>query len=216
MHRTGTRRAVDRAAVRAAGACRAARGTTGRPGETAENLALMRRIDEQYLRTPFYGSRKMAVVLGVNRKRVQRLMRVMGIEAIYPKRRTTWPGAGHKIYPYLLRNVAIARPDQVWSSDITYVPLRHGFLYLVAVMDWYSRYVLALAIVEHAHGRASAWRRSTRRCRAASRRSSTAIKGASSRPRRSRRDWKRAASRSAWMAAAERSTTCSSSGCGGA
>jgi putative transposase len=112
-------------------------------GESAENLSLMRRIDEQYLRTPFYGSRKLSVVLGVNRKRVQRLMRVMGIEAIYPKRRTTWPGAGHKIYPYLLRNVEVTRPDQVWASDITYVPLRHGFLYLVAVMDWYSRYVLS-------------------------------------------------------------------------
>jgi putative transposase len=112
-------------------------------GESAENLALMRAIDEQYLRTPFYGSRKLAVALGVNRKRIGRLMRVMGIEAIYPKRRTTWPGAGHKIYPYLLRNVEVARPDQVWASDITYVPLRHGFLYLVAVMDWYSRYVLS-------------------------------------------------------------------------
>jgi putative transposase len=112
-------------------------------GESAENLALMRRIDEQYLRTPFYGSRKFAQLLGVNRKRVQRLMRVMGIEAIYPKRRTTWPAAGQQIYPYLLRNVAITRRDQVWSSDITYVPLRQGFLYLVAVMDWYSRYVLA-------------------------------------------------------------------------
>jgi putative transposase len=112
-------------------------------GESAENLALMRRIDEQYLRTPFYGSRKLAEVLSVNRKRVQRLMRRMGIEAIYPKRRTTWPGAGHKIYPYLLRKVEVTRPDQVWASDITYVPLRHGFLYLVAVMDWYSRYVLS-------------------------------------------------------------------------
>jgi putative transposase len=112
-------------------------------GESAENLALMRLIDEQYLRTPFYGSRKLAAVLGVNRKRIQRLMRRMGIEAIYPKRRTTWPGAGHKIYPYLLRNVEVTRPDQVWASDITYVPLRHGFLYLVAVMDWYSRYVLS-------------------------------------------------------------------------
>ncbi len=112
-------------------------------GESVENLALMRRIDEQYLRTPFYGSRKMAEVLGINRKRAQRLMRLMGFEAIYPKRRTTWPGAGHKIYPYLLRNVEVTRPDQVWASDITYVPLRHGFLYLVAVMDWYSRYVLA-------------------------------------------------------------------------
>jgi len=103
----------------------------------------MRRIDEQYLRTPFYGSRKLSEVLGVSRKRVQRLMRVMGIEAIYPKHRTTWPGAGHRIYPYLLRNVEVMRPDQVWASDITYVPLRHGFLYLVAVMDWYSRYVLS-------------------------------------------------------------------------
>jgi putative transposase len=112
-------------------------------GERAENLALMRRIDEQYLRTPFYGSRKMAEVLSVNRKRAQRLMRRMGIEAIYPKRRTTWPGAGHKIYPYLLRNVAVTRPDQVWASDITYIPLRHGFLYLTVVMDWYSRYVLS-------------------------------------------------------------------------
>ena len=112
-------------------------------GESAENLALMRALDEQYLRTPFYGSRKMAEVLCINRKRAQRLMRVMGIEAIYPKRRTTWPGAGHKIYPYLLRNVAITRPDQVWAGDITYVPLRHGFLYLTAVMDWYSRYVLS-------------------------------------------------------------------------
>jgi putative transposase len=112
-------------------------------GESAENLALMRAIDEQYLRTPFYGSRKLSVILDVNRKRVQRLMRLMGIEAIYPKRRTTWPAAGHKIYPYLLRNVEVTRPDQVWASDITYVPLRHGFLYLVAVMDWYSRYVLS-------------------------------------------------------------------------
>ena len=112
-------------------------------GESAETLVLMRRVDEQYLRTPFFGSRKLSRVLGVNRKRIGRLMRVMGIEAIYPKRRTTWPGAGHKIYPYLLRNVEVTRPDQVWSSDITYVPLRHGFMYLVAVMDWYSRYVLS-------------------------------------------------------------------------
>jgi putative transposase len=112
-------------------------------GETAENLALMRSIDQQYLQTPFYGSRKLAQLLGVNRKRVQRLMRVMGLEAIYPRRRTTWPAAGHKIYPYLLRNVEISRPDQVWSTDITYIPLRHGFLYLVAVLDWFSRYVLA-------------------------------------------------------------------------
>jgi putative transposase len=112
-------------------------------GETTENLELMRRIDEEYTRHPFYGSRKMAELFGVNRKRVQRLMRLMGIEAVGPKRRTTKPGRGHKIYPYLLRNVEILRPDQVWSSDITYIPLRHGFLYLVAVMDWFSRYVLS-------------------------------------------------------------------------
>jgi putative transposase len=112
-------------------------------GESGANLALMRRIDEQYLRTPFYGSRKLGQVLGVNRKRVQRLMRRMGLEAIYPKRSTSRPAAGHTIYPYLLRDLQITRADQVWSSDITYVPLRRGFLYLVAVMDWFSRYVLS-------------------------------------------------------------------------
>lgn len=121
------------------------RSTWYYPGqdESRENLALMRRIDVQFLKTPFYGSRRMAVVLGVNRKRVQRLMRLMGLEAVYPKRCTTRPGVGHKIYPYLLRNVKIERPDQVWSIDITYVPMRHGFLYLTAVLDWFSRYVLA-------------------------------------------------------------------------
>ena len=117
-------------------------------GETAENLALMRQLDEQYLQTPFYGSRRMAIWLQstgqrVNRKRVQRLMQVMGIEALYPKRRTTVRGEGHKIYPYLLRDLAITRPYQVWSADITYVPLRRGFMYLVAVLDWFSRYVLS-------------------------------------------------------------------------
>ena len=116
--------------------------------ESAENLALMRRLDEQYLRTPFYGSRRMTAWLqsqgeDVNRKRVRRLLRLMGLEALYPKPRTTVPGAGHKIYPYLLRHLEVTRPDQVWSADITYVPLRSGFLYLMAILDWYSRYVLA-------------------------------------------------------------------------
>ena len=115
--------------------------------ESAANLALMRQIDEQYLRTPFYGSRRMAVWLRragqeVNRKRVQRLMRTMGLEAIYPKPRTTVTAICHK-YPYLLRNLEITRPDHVWSADITYVPLRSGYLYLTAILDWYSRYVLA-------------------------------------------------------------------------
>ena len=116
--------------------------------ESAANLALMRRIDEQYLTRPYYGSRRMTVWLRsagekINRKRVQRLMRLMRLEAIYPKPRMTVAGAGHKIYAYLLRNVAVTRPNQVWSTDITYVPLRCGFLYLTAILDWYSRYVLA-------------------------------------------------------------------------
>jgi len=104
---------------------------------------LMRQIDALYTEWPFLGSRKLSEQLRVNRKRVQRLMRIMGIEGIAPKRRTTKPHPGHKIYPYLLRNLDVSRPDQVWCSDITYIPLRHGFLYLVAVMDWFSRYVLS-------------------------------------------------------------------------
>jgi putative transposase len=110
---------------------------------TSDDLALMRRIDEQYLETPFYGSRRMAVELGVNRKRIQRLMRIMGLEAIYPKPRLSQHDPGHRIYPYLLRNVKVVRPDQVWSSDITYVPMAQGWMYLTVVMDWYSRYVLS-------------------------------------------------------------------------
>ena len=176
----------------------------------------MRRIDEQYLRTPFYGSRKLADVLGVNRKRVQRLMRVMGIEAIYPKRRTTWPGAGHKIYPYLLRNVAVTRPDQVWASDITYVPLRHGFLYLVAVMDWYSRYVLCWRLSNTLDGQllpggAGRGARRRRRPEIFNSDQGSQFTAAAFTSRLETAAW-----RSAWMAAAGRSTTCSSSGCGGA
>jgi len=116
--------------------------------ESAENLALMRRIDEQYLATPFFGSRQMTVWFQrqgqvINRKRVRRLMRLMGLEAIYAKPRTTQRDARHQIYPYLLRDLTITRVDQVWGADITYVPMRHGFLYLVAILDWYSRYVVA-------------------------------------------------------------------------
>jgi putative transposase len=117
-------------------------------GETAEDLRLMRLIDEQYTARPFYGSRRMTVWLTeqgeeVNRKRVQRLMRVMGLEAIYPKPRLSTAGKGHRIYPYLLRGVKVVRPDQVWSTDITYVPMASGFMYLAAVIDWFSRYVIA-------------------------------------------------------------------------
>jgi putative transposase len=112
-------------------------------GESAENLLLMRKLDELYLLRPFFGSRKMAVELGVNRKRMQRLMRIMGIEAHYAKPRLSQPAPGHKVYPYLLRGVAIQEPNHVWSTDITYVPMHGGFLYLAAVIDWFSRYVLA-------------------------------------------------------------------------
>ena len=116
--------------------------------ESGENLRLMRLIDEQYLKTPFYGSRRMTAVLeregeSVNRKRVQRLMRLMGLEGLFPGRRTTIAMPGVKAYPYLLRDRKLTRIDEVWSSDITYVPMRHGFMYLTAVIDWYSRYVLS-------------------------------------------------------------------------
>lgn len=115
--------------------------------ETALNLELMRCIDEQYLKTPFYGRLRMTVHLqrlgyGVNHKRVQRLMQVMGLQAIHPRRRTTVVDAGERKYPYLLRNLAVVRPNQVWATDITYVPLAQGFMYLVVIMDWFSRYVL--------------------------------------------------------------------------
>jgi len=103
----------------------------------------MRRLDELYLECPFFGSRRMAVTLGVNRKRMQRLMRILGIEAHYPKPNLSRPAPGHEVYPYLLRGVSIERPNQVWSTDITYIPMQAGFLYLVAVMDWFSRFVLS-------------------------------------------------------------------------
>jgi putative transposase len=117
-------------------------------GETAENLLLMRMLDEQYTQTPFYGIRRMTAWLRscgreVNHKRVARLLRQMGLETIYPKPRLSLPDAQHKIYPYLLRGLDIRRPNQVWSTDITYVRLRAGYVYLVAIMDWFSRYVLS-------------------------------------------------------------------------
>jgi putative transposase len=119
-----------------------------KPVTTADDLTLMRRIDELHLELPFYGSRRMMFELnkegrGVNRKRVQRLMRVMGIEALVPRPGTSKAAPGHKIYPYLLRGVAITEPNHVWAADITYIPMARGFLYLVAIMDWASRAVLA-------------------------------------------------------------------------
>ena len=117
-------------------------------GISEEDLTLMKLIDRQYLATPFYGARKIAAWLKsqgrqVNRKRVRRLMRLMGIKAIYRRPRTSTPAPGHKTYPYLLGGMEITRPNQVWAADITYIPMARGFLYLVVIMDWYSRYVLS-------------------------------------------------------------------------
>jgi len=120
-----------------------------RPADVSdEDLRLMRRIDEMHLKRPFYGSRRIRDWLqdegfAVNRKRVQRLMRLMGITALYPKANTSRPGKGHRIYPYLLKGLAIERANQVWAADICYVPMARGFVYVVAIMDWYSRKVLA-------------------------------------------------------------------------
>jgi putative transposase len=120
-------------------------------GESEENLVLMRLLDEQYTRTPCYGVLKMVVYLRnlgyqVNAKRVRRLLRLMGLEAVYQKPNTSKPNPEHKVYPYLLRGLVIDHCDQVWSTDITYIRLTSGFVYLVAVIDWYSRYVLGWAL----------------------------------------------------------------------
>jgi putative transposase len=120
-----------------------------RPKPTSEeDLALMKLIDRQYLVTPFYGARKMAAWLGshdksAGRKRVQRLMRLMGLRAVYRRPRTTTPAQGHRRYPYLLNGLSITAPNQVWAADITYIPMARGFMYLVAIMDWHSRHVLS-------------------------------------------------------------------------
>jgi len=118
----------------------------------------MRLIDEQFLKTPFYGSRRMTASLErsgetVNRKRVRRLMAKMGLEALFPKPRTTLTASDARVYPYLLRDRELTHVDEVWSSDITYVPMRHGFMYLTAVIDWYSRYVLTWRLSNTLEGR---------------------------------------------------------------
>ncbi len=117
-------------------------------GVSKEDLELMRLIDEIHLELPFYGLRRIRDELTdrghrVNRKRMQRLMHQMGISALYPKRKTSKPGKGHKVYPYLLRGLSIARPNQIWAADICYLPMAKGFMYLVAIMDWHSRRVLS-------------------------------------------------------------------------
>ena len=126
--------------------------------ESELNLLLMRLIDEQYTKTPFFGWPRMTAQLrrqgyAINHKRVQRLMQVMGMQAIYPKHRTSIADKGHKVYPYLLRNLTITRPNQVWSADITYIRMLRGFMYLVAIIDWYSRYVVAWQLSNTLDGR---------------------------------------------------------------
>ena len=130
-------------------------------GESPENLALMRRIDEQYLKTPWYGARQMARTLRrqgypVGRKRVGRLMRLMGLRSLAPGPNTSRKHPTHPLYPYVLRDRRIDAPNQVWCADVTYIPLAHGFAYLVAVMDWHTRHVLSwqLSVTQDA---SSAW-----------------------------------------------------------
>lgn len=120
-------------------------------GESLLNLDIMRKLDEQYTATPFYGVIRMTHFIRslgyeIDDKRIRRLLRLMGIMAIYPKKKTSIPNIEHRIYPYLLKGLKIDRPNQVWSTDITYIPMEKGFLYLVAVIDWYSRYVVSWQI----------------------------------------------------------------------
>ena len=190
-----------------------------KPVTRADDLAVMRRIDELHLELPFYGSRRMTFELskegrGVNRKRVRRLMRVMGIEALVPRPGTSKAAPGHKIYPYLLRGLKIVEPNHVWSADVTYIPMACGFLYLVAIIDWASRAVLA-------------WRLSNTNdasfCAAAveeallgseSRGFSIPIRAPLSPPRLSSASSRRPASRFRSTDAAASWTTYSSNGCG--
>jgi putative transposase len=193
-----------------------------RPVEvSAEELALLRRLDEQYTKTPFYGVRRMTAVLrqegaDVGPKRVRRLLRTLGLWALGPRPGTSRAAPEHRVYPYLLRGVAIERVDHVWSTDITYIRLRGGFAYLAAVMDWYSRYVLSwalsnslevgfcLEVLEAAlsRRRPEIW--------------GAAIRGRSSRARRLRDGWRGRECGSAWTGGAGRWTTCSWSGSGAA
>jgi putative transposase len=197
-----------------------ARSGVYRPPRPANDndLGLMRRIDELFTQWPFLGSRRLARMLreqgqAINRKRVQRLMRQMGIAALGPKPRTTKRAPGHKMFPYLLRSMTIDRPNQVWAADITYVPIGRGFLYLVAIMDWASRAVLSWRLsntmdVSFCVEARKRWRAS------ADRRSSTPTRAVSSPVPPSPAFWPPRACASRWMGAGGGWTTCSSSGCG--
>ena len=190
-------------------------------GESPENLALMRRIDELFMKHPFYGSRQMVRQLRregvcVGRHRVRRLMRLMGLEAIYQAPITSMPHPAHRVYPYLLKGMTIDRPNQVWCADITYIPVQHGFLYLVAIMDWATRHVLSwrLSNTMDASFCIEAFERRAGQIRYAGR-SSTPTRAASSPvstlPARSRTR----ALQSQWTVGAAAWTTSSSSASGG-
>ena len=198
------------------------RATFYRPpaSESSLNLALMRLIDREYTQAPFYGYRKMTARLNnahgyqVNSKRVARLMAKMGLQAVYPRPRTSLANPQHKKYPYLLRDLAIDRPNQVWAADITYVPLPQGFMYLVAILDWFSRFVLAWQLSNTLDGAfcLTALRRALRDGRPTS---STLTRACSSLLRRSLTNWKRLGFGSAGTVGAASWTTSSSNGCGG-
>ena len=184
-----------------------------------DDLAVMRRMDELYLASPFYGSRRMVAVLRreglvINRKRVRRLMRVMGLEAIYQKPNTSQGHPDHKVYPYLLRGLIIDRPSQVWCADITYIPMARGFVYLVAVMDWFSRW-FCRGVCRSPWKRTSASRRFRKRWpNMAGRKFSTPIRVYSSPAPGFWMSLKPRACGSAWMAKGVSWTTSSSSGFG--
>jgi len=187
----------------------------------SDELAVMRRIDELHLDYPFYGSRRMAVVLrddgwAVNRKRAQRLMRVMGLEAIYQKPNTSRPHPDHKVYPYLLRGLIIDRPNQVWCADITYIPMAKGFVYVVAVMDWFSRRVLAWRLSITMETECCVTRYARRWIGTAVRKYSTPIKACSLPAPRSWTGFRARTYGSAWTAKGDFWTTFSLSGCGAA
>ena len=182
-------------------------------------LAIMHRIDALHLEHPFAGSRMLRDLLRaegimIGRLAVATLMRRMGIEALYRRPSTSKPAPGHKIYPYLLRNLVVDRPNQVWAMDITYIPMARGFVYLAAVMDWFSRRVLAWKLSITLETDSASTRCEKRWHGTASRRYSTRTRAASSPPWRSRGCWRSMRSRSAWMDAAPGGTMCSSSGCG--
>ena len=193
-------------------------------GTSSKNLAMMKLIDQQYLSTPFYGSRRMKVWLDregypANRKRVRRLMRTMGLQAIYRRPRTSKPALGHRVYPYLLGGMEITRPNQVWAADITYIPMARGFHYLVAIMDWYSRHVVAwnlsntldadfcVEALEEALGKGRPEVFNTDQ--------GSQFTGASSPARPSPDSWSATGSESAWTGKGGTATTYSWSGCGG-